>query len=152
MATYTVTTNGDQALAAATAETVVMYICAANTPAKATEMSVSFDGTSASAEPVTVELVSSTQATAGTNTAHTMAQVSGATRTVQGTAARGYTAEPTVLTVLKSWLVHPQAGIVLQYPLGREPQQNVTADGLGIRCTAPAAVNCQAYLEVQEDA
>ena len=81
-----------------------------------------------------------------------MVQVSGAPRTVQGTAARAYSGEPTVLTCLKRWLVHPQAGIVVQFPLGREPQQNTTSDGLGIRVTAPATLNCQGYLEIAEDA
>jgi hypothetical protein len=152
MATYTVESNGDIALTAATAKTVLNYICAANTPAKVVELSASFDGTSGTAEPVTVELCSSTQAGAGTSTSHTMAQSSGAPRTVQGTAARNYTAEPTTLTVLKRWLVHPQTGICLQFPLGREPQQNVTADGLCLRCTAPANVNFQGYLEIAEEA
>ena len=151
MATYTVESTADIALTAATAKTILMYICAANTPAKVVELSVTFDGVTAAAEPVTVELVSSTQATAGTSTSHTMVQVSGATRTAQGTAARNYTAEPTVLTCLKRWLVHPTAGLVVQFPLGREPQQNTTADGLGIRCTAPAGVNAQGYLEVAEE-
>lgn len=149
-ARYTVESNGDIALTAATARTILNYINAANGLGRIVEMSVSFDGTSGTAEPVTVELCSSTQATAGTSTSHTMAQSGGPTRTVQGTAARAYTAEPTVLTVLKRWLVHPQTGIVLQYPLGREPEQVTTADGLAIRCTAPANVNCQGYLEVEE--
>lgn len=152
MATYTVESNGDISLSAATAKTVLQYICAANTPAKVVELCASFDGVSGTAEPVTVELCSSTQATTGTATAHTMAQSSGATRTVQGTATRNYTAEPTVLTVLKRWLVHPQTGMVLQFPLGREPQQNVTADGIALRCTAPTTVNFQGYLEIAEEA
>lgn len=151
MATYTVESNGDISLSAATAKTILNYICAANTPAKVTELSVSFDGVSGTAEPVTVELCSSTQATTGTATAHTLAQCSGATRTVQGTAARNYTVEPATLTVLKRWLVHPQTGLVLQFPLGREPQQNVTADGLCLRVTAPTTVNCQGYLEIAEE-
>lgn len=147
---YTVETSGDVALTAATPKTIMMVINAANGLVRLTEIGVSFDGTSASAEPVTVELVSSTQATAGTNTAHTIAQCRGPTRTVQTTAARNYSAEPTVLTVLKRWLVHPTSGLVLQSPLGREPEQVTTADGLGIRCTAPANVNVQGYMEFEE--
>lgn len=147
---YTVESNGDIALTAATAKTVLNAIAAANGLLRIAEMGVSFDGVSVTAEPVTVELCSSTQATAGTSTSHTIAQSRGPTRTVQGTAARNYTAEPTVLTVLKRWLVHPQTGLVVQSPLGREPEQTVTADGLCIRCTAPANVNCQAYMEFEE--
>ncbi|MBG0830507.1 hypothetical protein HS041_22355 [Planomonospora sp. ID67723] len=150
MATYTVETNGDVALTAATAKTIMSAINAANSILKLVELSVSFDGTTANAEPVTVELCSSTEAGAGTATSHTPAQVSGPTRTIQGTAKRNFTAEPTVLTVLKRWLVHPQSGLLIQFPLGREPMQVVTADALVVRCTAPAGVNVQGYMEIEE--
>ena len=147
---YTVETNGDIALTAATAKTILSAINAANGLIRIVELSVSFDGTSSSAEPVTVELCSSTQATAGTSTSHTIAQVRGPTRTPQFTAARNYTAEPTTLTVLKRWLVHPQTGITVPSPLGRETEQVTTADALCLRLTAPAGVNVQGYLDVEE--
>lgn len=147
---YIIETTGDNALAAATAETVLNIINAANGLIRLVEFGVSFDGTSATAEQVTVELCFSTQATAGTSTAFTPVQIRGPTRTVQATAARAYSAEPTVITVIKRWLVHPQLGIVIQFPLGREPEQTTTADGLLLRCTAPAAVNVQAYMEFEE--
>lgn len=147
---YVAETNGDIALSAATAKTILNVINAANGLIRITEMAVSFDGTSSTAEPVTVELCSSTQATAGTSTSHTIVQTRGPTRTVQATAARNYTAEPTTLTVIKRWLVHPQTGLFVQFPLGREPEQVTTADGLCIRCTAPATVNVQAYMEFEE--
>ena len=147
---YTVESNGDVALVAATAKSVVSVINAANKIAIIAEMGVSFDGVSPTEEPVTVELCHSTEASAGTSTSHTIVQIRGTTRAVGATARRNYTVEPTVLTVLKRWLVHPQTGMVLQYPLGREPEQIITADGTYLRCTAPAAVNCQAYLEFEE--
>lgn len=147
---YTVESTADIALAAATAKTILSVINAANSLIRICELSVSFDGVSGTAEPVTIELCKSTQATAGTSTAHTIAQVRGPTRTVQATGARNYTAEPTVLTVLKRWLVHPQTGIVIQFPLGREPEQVTTVNALCVRCTAPAAVNCQGYIEFEE--
>lgn len=147
---YVAETTGDIALTAATAKTILNVINAANSLIRLTEMAVSFDGVSSTAEPVTVELCSSTQATAGTSTSHTIVQVRGPTRTVQATAARNYTAEPTALTVIKRWLVHPQTGLFVQFPLGREPEQVTTAAGLCIRCTAPAGVNAQAYIEFEE--
>lgn len=147
---YTVETNGDVALSAATAKTIMSVINASNGLIRLTELSVSFDGTSATAEPITVELCSSTQAGAGTSTSHTIVQCRGSTRTVQATAARNYTAEPTTLTVLKRWLVHPQGGLYVQFPLGREPEQVTTADALCVRCTAPATVNAQGFLEFEE--
>lgn len=147
---YTVETNGDIALTAATAKTIMSGITAANSLLRLTEFGVSFDGVSATAEPVTVELCSSTQATAGTSTSHTIAQCRGPTRTVQATGARNYTAEPTVLTVLKRWLAHPQTGLVIQFPLGREPEQVTGGRALCLRCTAPANVNVQGYMEFEE--
>jgi hypothetical protein len=150
MATYTVETNGDIALSAATAKSILSVICAANSPVKLIEIGVGFDGISGTAEPVTVELCSSTEATAGTATSHTIAQTGGVPRTAQASGKRNFTVEPTVLTVLKRWLVHPQSGMVLQFPLGREPMQTTTSDALVLRCTAPAAVNAQGYLEFEE--
>lgn len=148
---YTVETTGDIALSAATAKTIMSVITASNALTRICELSVSFDGVTATAEPVTVELCYSTQAGAGTSTAHTIAQLRGPTRTVQGTAARNYTAEPTTLTVLKRWLVPAFNGLlVIQFPLGREPEQVVTADAFCVRCTAPATVNAQGYLEFEE--
>lgn len=149
-ARYTVESNGDIALTAATAKTILNYICASNAIARIVELSVSFDGTSGTATPVLVELCKSTQGAAGTSTSHTMAQSGGPTRTVQGTAARNYTAEPTTLTTIKRWRVHPQTGLVIQFPLGREPEQVASANAYAIRCTAAANVNAQGYLEVEE--
>jgi len=147
---YTVETNGDVALTAATPKTIMSVINATNGLIRIVEIGVSFDGVTSTAEPVTVELCSSTQATAGTSTAHTIAQIRGSSRTVQATAARDYSGEPTTLTTLKRWLVHPQTGMVIQFPLGREPEQTVTADALCLRLTAPASVNVQGYMEFEE--
>lgn len=147
---YTVETTADVALSAATAKTVLSVVCASAAPIRIVEFGVSFDGVAADAEPVTVELCSSTQAGAGTSTSQSPVQMRGPTRTVQASGARNFTAEPTTLTCLKRWLVHPQTGIEMQYPLGREPEQVVTADALCLRVTAPAAVNCQGYIEFEE--
>lgn len=148
---YSFTTEGAQALAAATAETMVNAINAANGLIRLVEFGVSFDGVSSSAVPVLVELCSSTQAGAGTSSSATIRQLRGPTRTVQFTAERQYTVEPTVITVLKEWLVPAFNGLlVIQFPLGREPEQTITLDGLLIRATAPATVNGRAYMEIEE--
>lgn len=148
---YTVESNGDIALAAATAKTVLSYIASSGGVFRLIELSASFDGVTATAIPVTVELCRSTEAGAGTATSHTCAQSGGPTRTIQGTAKRNYTAEPTVLTVLKRWKVRPDGGLlVLQFPLGREPEQVVTVNALSLRVTAAAIVNFQGYLECEE--
>ncbi len=148
---YVINSLAAHALAAATAETMANIINAANSLVRLTEFGVSFDGVDAAAVPVLVELGSSTQAGAGTATARTPLQVRGAPRTVQATAAVVYTVEPTVITVLKEWLVRPDGGLlVMQFPLGREPEQTVTADGLLLRATAPAVANARCTMEFEE--
>lgn len=146
---YTVETTADVALVAATPKTILGVIAAAGVACRATEIGVSFDGISGAAEPVTVELCRSSGATAGTTTAQTPAQTRGAARTAQCTGARNYSAEPTALTVLKRWLVHPQTGTMHQLPLGREVE-HTGVGGLFVRCTAPVAVNAQSYVEFEE--
>jgi len=148
---YVFSTVGSLALTAATAKTILNLITATNALTRIVEFSVSFDGVTASAVPATVEICSSTQAGAGTpGTAPTITQIRGSTRTIQATAQQGYTAEPTALTTLKRWLVPVYNGVlVIQFPLGREPEQT-SAKGLAIRVTAPAGVNVQGYLELEE--
>jgi hypothetical protein len=150
---YVIETAGNIALAAATAKTILNVINGTNTITRLCELGVSFDGVTPTAVPVTVELCYSTQAGAGTPTGGTFTptQMRGPTRTPQALGSRNYTAEPTVLTVWKRWLVPAFNGsMVLPFPLGREPEQILTADGLALRCTAPAIVNVQAYLEFEE--
>jgi len=149
---YVVAGVGDMALSAATAKTVVNIINAANALITLTEISVSFDGITSTAVPVVVDLCSSTQATAGTpGSSPTPSQIYGPLRTVQATAGEDYSAEPTVLTVLKTWLIRADGGLfILQSPLGRETIQRTTADGLCLRLTAPATVNAHAYIEFEE--
>ncbi len=113
-AIYRAETTGDVALVAATAKTILNVINGANALFRITELGVSFESVVAADEPVEVELMTSTQAGAGTSSAVTILQIHGPTRTVQATARHTYTAEPTALTNWKRWLVHPQTGIVLQ--------------------------------------
>jgi hypothetical protein len=152
---FTVKTAGATALVGGTAKTLVNVIAGANRQAIVCEISSSFDGVTASAVPVLVELVGSTQATAGTvGTSPTPTLIRGLGAS-QATAAESYTAEPTVLTQLKQWLVTPNGGLlVVQFPLGRETQSNVSGSAtllaVGIRDNAPANVNARAYVEFEE--
>lgn len=119
------------------------------------EAAVSFDGVTASAVPVYMELCQSTQAGAGTGgTAPTIAQVRGvATGGQAPTASGSHTAEPTVLTRIRSWYVSPNGGLLVYgLPLGREVEchsSGGTIKALALRSTPPAAVNLQAYMEVE---
>jgi hypothetical protein len=119
------------------------------------EFGLAFVGVTATAVPVLVELVQSTQAGAGTSgVAPTITQVRG--RASGGSAPTGgsnYTAEPTVLTVIKKLYVPAFMGsVVYQAPLGREDECDSSAGtvkALGIRITPPATVNAVAWLEVE---
>jgi hypothetical protein len=143
-----------QALAAATRETTVNLIAGAAVGIHIIEFGISFDGVTASAVPVNVELCQSTQATAGTvGSSPTPVQIRGKTTTVGVTAGAAYTAEPTVLTPVKQWLVSPNGGLlVVQAPLGREMESDLsggTIKAVALAATAPAIVNTRAYIEFE---
>lgn len=158
---YVVMTGGTAtavpaALSATTAKTLVLITAAtANQPA-ITEIGISFDGVTASAVPVLVELVSGTGGTAGTSTSQTPKQLRGwPGQSSQTTGAQTYTAEPGTQLVNRKWFITPNGGqTVIQNPLGREPTGIVTATTdaktWSIRATAPAAVNAHAYIEFEE--
>jgi hypothetical protein len=156
MALYVISAGA--ALVAATAKTALNIIASAGEdPPLLTELGVSFDGVTATAVPVLIELCSSTQGAAGTKTSFTPLLIRGGEASVP-TAARftagiNYTVEPTTLVVLKHWYVSPTSGLVLQFPLGREiAGVGIAATarlGLALRLTAPAIVNYKAYFEAE---
>lgn len=148
------------ALSAATAKTVMYVNSATNYEPTLTELTIGFDGVTASAVPVLCELCYGTAATNSTpgtgSTTFTPLQTRGfPTKAASCTAANNCTSEPTVLTSHRQWLVTPNGGLlVLQWPLGREPTGIVTASTSGlqlaIRLNAPATVNARGYLEFEE--
>lgn len=142
------------ALVAATAKTLVNLIAGASQVPIPCEMSIGFDGVTASAVPVLVDMGYSTQAGAGTpGTSPTPTLIRG--RGAAGsTAAVDYSAEPTALTAFKHWLLTPNGGLlILQMPLGREPQGDASGGAnkaVFLRANAPANVNARGYLEFEE--
>lgn len=149
-------TEGVVALAAAaTAKTILSVIAAAGDIITVTEIGIAFDGITASEKPILVELCRSTQAGAGAgSSAVTPRQVRGnPNHTVNSTAAKGYTTEPTVLTPVREWLIDPnKGGLILPFPMGREVE-SLDGDAVCIRCTiqtSGAAVNARAYIEFEE--
>lgn len=147
-------TEGAIALTAATAKTVLNLIAAANRTLWVVEFELSFDGVTAAAAPVLVEVMRSTQATAGTFTAGTVRQERGQAAYVAGSSVgKNYTVEPTVLTPIREFWADPYKGReTWQFPLGREPESLAAATGQGIafRLTAPAAVNVRAGAAFEE--
>jgi hypothetical protein len=137
------------ALVAATAETLLQLVAAANHRDKLLGWGVFFDGVSPTGVPVLVELMRQTDA--GTSSANTPRLVapSGAAETIQTTARDSFTVEPTPSDILERRLVHPQQGFEIIYPQGGEP--TIPGGGrIGIRCTAPAGVNAVAKMKFEE--
>ena len=120
------------------------------------EFGISFDGVTASAVPVLVEIGTGTQAGAGTGAASPPTPVLVRGRATGGSAPteiHNCTAEPTAQTVLRQWLVSPNGGLfVYPLPLGREIEcdsSGGTAKAIFARVTSAATVNSRCYMEVE---
>jgi hypothetical protein len=151
MGIYAVTSEGEEALAAATAETLVGVLGATTVKARLVEWGVSFDGVTATDAPVVVELYQIT--TSGTSTGATEAKWDRSGPTAQCTGFHSFTVEPTKGDRIACYEIHPQGGgIVMQYPLGREPviSDASTSQGIGIVVTSPAVCNALAYMVWEE--
>lgn len=149
---FSATTEGEEALAAATAETVIALIGASAVKAKIVEFGIAFDGISATAEPVRIRMIRTT-ADDGTATGATEVQWSDPDNPTPNCAVKhSYTAEPTKASQpMAEWQCHPQAGLVIQWPLGREPGlDNSSSAGIAFEVTAPAVVNVSAYVVWEE--
>jgi hypothetical protein len=153
---FSVTTGAAFAVTSG-AKTILNLLVGATNPPILTEYSMSFDGVTATAVPVLVELCASTQAGAGTpGSVGAIQQVRGfPTFTPITTVAGQYSAEPTVLTSFRQWFVPAFMGMAdWQMPLGREIQGILTAatalKGIAFRVSAPAAVNARGYAEWEE--
>lgn len=148
---YSAVTGGAVALGSATAKTILGAKAHANSGLLLKKLKIGFDGVTASAVPVLVEVCYCTWATngPGTNsTSVTPLQKNGRVLTVGFTAAKTWTAEPTVLTVLDEMLLPAFMGAALyDIPLGDE-YDSALAEGFAIRCTAPAAVNVRATMDL----
>jgi hypothetical protein len=132
------------ALAATTAKTALSLIAPATFGVDLTKIRIGFDGVTASAVPVLVELVYYT--TDGTGTAGTVNQVYGRAITAGFTSKYNYSVEPTGATSLDRWTLTPNGGLVIyDWPLGSTVDTAVS-NLLGLRCTAPAVVNVNASM------
>lgn len=109
---------------------------------------LAYNGVTATNPPVTVRFFTTNNATAGTSTSLTIAQVSGRTLTLANiTAGGGYTAEPTTKTYNHdAFLLTPNGGTVIyDFPLGDEPDIG-TAATIGLEHTASVAVGTEVSL------
>lgn len=139
-------------LVAATAKSVLTVIAPASFGIDLTKMRLGFDGVTASAVPVSVEMCdntlvsNSTPGTANSNGNTSINQVYGRTIVAGFTGFYNSTTEPTVLTSYDRWTLTPNGGLVIyDWPLGSTHDTPVSA-GITVRLTAPAAVNATATL------
>ena len=148
-ALYAAPTGAAVALAAATAKVILGVRAHANSGISLKSFKVGFDGVTASAVPALVELVYATFASnpPGTNsTSVTPAQFSGRVLTVGATAARDWSAAPTVLTVIDEWLLTPNGGLLVEFETNGDEPDTALNEGLALRVTAPAIVNVRATM------
>lgn len=156
---YTVLNGAVSGAAAAVAvttgtavKTLIQLSTSANTAIRVKQWWTEFDGSTA-ATPIKVELLRHASG-AATVTAYAAADIAKvndpnapASDLALSTSASGYTAsvEGTMVTVtdLETHFVPPTGGILIQYPLGQEPEIAVSTF-LRLRVTAGAAVNAYA--------
>lgn len=144
----TLTTSAEVALTGATAKTVLQLVAASGVRVAVQTVTISFDGTSNTAEPTVIQV--RRQTTAGTATSRApLKKDNDVSTAIQATGQENFTAEPTDSDIVLTYHIHPQAGA--QYPLPL-PGEIVMAGGgrLGIKITAPANVNCLATIEAEE--
>lgn len=117
-----------------------------------TEIGVGFDATSSTGGQVFVELAQLTNATTGVVTAQTPVQIRGINYVTPLSSGRiNYTTEPTAFLLGRNWLVPMNGGLVIQFPLGREPGTIASTSGgsYALSVTAPSTVGCRAYMEFE---
>jgi hypothetical protein len=167
--TYAVTNGAAPGVAAPVAITTgtaikTMLQLATNATSNAirfVEWWVEFDGATA-ATPIKVELMRHTTAPQTTLTAYVTADIArvndpnaGISSIQLGTALSGFSNTTTEVTPtgtpvsLESHFVPPTSGIYVQFPLGREPEVQLSAFSR-LRTTAGAAVNCLAGVMWEE--
>jgi hypothetical protein len=148
MPQFAATTEGKQPLGAATRETVLQLRGTANKLTKIRKWGVSFFGVTSDAVPVLVELErQSSDGTSGTACTERAVDETDPS-TAQTTAHTNFSASGTSSAILEQHAIHPQGGKHdAEYILGKEIVLDAaTTSRLAITCTAPAAVDCVAYI------
>lgn len=139
-------TIAERAEVAATPQTLIQVLAAANHRVQLLAWGVFFDGTTPTAEPVQIRLLRQTGAGTSVDAGAALVKIdSSLPETLQTTARVTFSAEPTPGDVLWAGEVHPQGGYEAQFPWGNE----IIIPGgtrVGIEVVAPAAVNARAYM------
>lgn len=131
-----------------TPKTVAGAQCPAQQAVKVIGFNIGFDGTSSTQGPAIVEMCQSTYATNGPGTNSTSVTPakydSGRPETIQTTAAKNWTSEPTVLTVVEAFLIPVYMGSGIIYVPLTSPFVCKGGGGVAMRITLPSAVTANA--------
>lgn len=144
-----VTTEGEIGLVANTPKTILQLVAPTNQRLDMRSIAVAFDGVSTTSEPITVELLR--QTTAGTMTAASPVKDSAGAETVQATAQKNASVEPTSGDVLRRFEIHAQDGIVLVFD--KREMEVGGGTRIAIRCTVPsggASINTTGHITWEE--
>lgn len=145
--------RGESLAVPAVISTILEVNPPANRVATITQWSIEFTGVSATDVPVIVQVCEVTAASAAGTTVTPASMRDG--QVTVGSAAKNLPASEGTVTVLESHNIPPSSGIVIQYPLGREPQVQgaaAAAKGFSIRANrgTGAAINAAATIEWDE--
>ncbi len=142
------------ALVAATAKTAMGILAPSNIALKVSEVSISFDGATSSNAPAIAELCFNTFATNAPGTNSTSVTPTkrdqGRDETVQTTAAKNWTAEPTVITVYRTIDVPQFDGLYHVLIPALSPYIIPGAKGFSVRLTSPNNVNFSGNITFEE--
>lgn len=149
---YSVMTGSSAIASGTAAKTILAVLAPAQFGVDLKKWRIGFEGVTATAVPILVELcyltaaTNSTPGTANTSRTSAIQQVNGRSIVTGFTAFENSTSEPTVLTVVDSFPLTPAGGLVIyDFPLGDTPDSAVS-QGFAIRVTAAATVNTRAGL------
>jgi len=107
------------------------------------------------AQAIGVELyaVTTIGSPAGTSFAPVLVQRGTGSAAQTGSALINLSTPPSVVEVIKDWFVPPTGLLVVQFPLGREPQSFPSGQRIGLQYVNPSGgstSNFRAYIEFEE--
>lgn len=150
MAHYSVSV-ADEAVAAATVETLIQVVAGANKPVRIARWGISFNGVTVTDQPVKVELLRLTSA--GTSSAFVPKKMDPVSEASVAQGLTSHTAEPVAGDILEIHRVSPAGGnLVEAYSAGYPDERPIVAPSgrIGIRVLAQNAVNVTAFIIFDE--
>ncbi len=142
------------AITAATAKSVVGIKAATNVCVKITEVATSFDGATSTNAPAVCEFMQSTFGanSPGTNSTSVTPpkRDTGRAETIQATAAKTWTTEPTTLTLQRTLDIGQYNGVVVYMHPFASPFIVIGGQGAVLRITSPNNVNFSGGLVGEE--